>query len=373
MSTRTAPRVVMVSGLAPPSMDGVGDCTAGLYRALAAQRPEWRWSWVSKRPRWHGRPWGTLPGTGVRMVRANHTWDAVGKAVAEGAVRLLRPDILHIQEQIHSFHETDAAPRLAAATSAPVVTTLHEYHVERPSVRHTTELVRRSRVVIANDGRNAARCLQETGREPDYRWWSGNSVPVADPSWGVRPRDGSIVTFGFLNGKALDVVRGALGLLRPRHPEIRWRVVGPFHPETDPLHAGLAARLGADWVEFTGGFRVEDRRLRTILAEGRAMLLPFTDGASLRRSTLHAAWAAGMPVVTTPPDFPEPAIVDGENCLLVREPTPEAWADAVGRLLGDPALAARLRAGSLAAADRFSYERLARLHIAMYEDLLAAR
>ncbi len=379
MPSRSAPRIVMVSGHAPPTMDGVGDCTAMLVRALARQRPDWRWFWVCKRPRWYQNPISRLSGTRVPILRPNHAWDGPGKALAVAAVRLLRPDVLHIQDQIHSFHESDAAPHLAASTSAAVVTTLHEYHVELPSVRHTNELVRRSRVVIANDPRNAQRCLAQTGRPPDHLWWSGNSVPPADPSWGVRPSSGPLVTFGFLNGKDLDAVHGALTLLRLRHPEteIRWRVVGPFFPESRPAHADLLARLSAgadaDWVEFTGGFQVEDRRLRTILAEGRAMLLPFADGASLRRSTLHAAWAAGMPVVTTPPDAPEPAIVDGVNCLLVREPTPEAWAETVGRLLADPALAARLRLGSLAAADRFGADRLARLHITMYEEILSTR
>ena len=101
------------------------------------------------------------------------------------------------------------------------------------------------------------------------------------------------------------------------------------------------------------------------------MPLPFADGASLRRTTLQAAWAFGLPVVTTPPDRPTDAIADGENCVLVREPTPEAWAEALGRVLTDHALAGRLRAGSLAAAERFSWARLAAAHVEIYEGLLA--
>lgn len=367
-----APRILMVSGHAPPVLDGVGDCTAGLNRELVRQRPSWRWYWLSKRPRWYHSPLLRWPG--LTLVRPNHSWNESGKALAERAVRWLRPDILHVQEQIHSFHETDGAVRIAGATTAPVVTTLHEYHIELPSVRFTTELVRRSAVVIANDARNAQRCREAAGREPDHCWWSGNSVPPPDPGWGVRPVPGRITTFGFIHAnKALEVVHEALSRLVPAQPGLRWRIVGPFEPGSNPRHAEVAARVGGAWVEFTGGFRVADRRLRTILGESEVMVLPFGDGASLRRSTLHAAWAFGLPVVTTPPDPAEPAIVDGENCLLVREMTPDAWADAVGRVLSDSALADRLRAGSRAAGARFSWERLAALHIEMYEKLLAGR
>jgi D-inositol-3-phosphate glycosyltransferase len=100
------------------------------------------------------------------------------------------------------------------------------------------------------------------------------------------------------------------------------------------------------------------------------MLLPFADGASLRRTTLHAAWAFGIPAITTPPPCTEPEIADGINCLLVREPTPEAWADAIARLLDDPVLESRLSEGGRAAAAAYGWPELARRHLALYDRLL---
>ena len=100
------------------------------------------------------------------------------------------------------------------------------------------------------------------------------------------------------------------------------------------------------------------------------MLLPFADGASLRRTTLHIAWAFGIPVITTPPPYDQPEIVDGENCLLVREPTPDAWAEALSRLVGDPALEARLSEGGRRAAEVYGWPELARRHLALYDRLL---
>jgi glycosyltransferase involved in cell wall biosynthesis len=367
----------MVSGNAPPVMDGVGDCTARLLEELVRQRPGFRWVWLCKRPRWFHAP--VTSQSGATLLRPSHSWSPTGRAIVAATVRALRPDLVHVQDQIHSFYETDAAVRVAGAAAgvaAPVVTTLHEYHVERPSVRHTTELVRRSAFVIANDPRNAERCLSEAGREPDVTWWSGSTVlpPAGDPSATPVPRTGVVATFGFLNGlKALDVAAEALRRVRAAHPGLLWRVIGPFDPENDPRHAELVRLVGSEGVEFTGGFSVDDPRLRALLSEAQVMLLPFTDGASERRTSLHAAWAYGIPVVTTPPPTAATSIVDGENCLLVRESTPEAWASAVGRALTDDALADRLRAGGLALADRFSWRRLAEAHLAVYDGLLQGK
>lgn len=50
------PRILMVSGSAPPVIDGVGDSTARLLGELRRQRPEWQWLWLARRPRsFHSR------------------------------------------------------------------------------------------------------------------------------------------------------------------------------------------------------------------------------------------------------------------------------------------------------------------------------
>ncbi len=360
----------MVSGNAPPSLDGVGDATCGLIRALVELRPGWEWFWIARRPRWFHSPW--VPDRGFRLIRPHHGWGETGKRLTSGLVRWLRPSIVHIQDQIHSFHESDAAVRIAMAAPCPVVTTLHEYHVELPSVRYTDALVNASTIVIANDARTADRCADRTRREPDYRWWSGSGIPPIDPNVDVKPIPGLVVTFGFLNAvKAMGRAFEALKLARTTRPWVRWRIIGPFEPATNAHHAALVEQIQADWVTFEG--RVDSPELRARLGEASVMLLPFEDGASPRRSTLQAAWSCGLPVATTPPTIPEPSIVDGRNALLFREPTAEDWAEGLGRILDNPDLADRLRVGSLEAAEQFGHSRLAELHIALYESLLESR
>jgi glycosyltransferase involved in cell wall biosynthesis len=366
-STRR-PHIVMVSGHAPPVLDGVGDHTALLLAELARQRPNWRWTLLTRKPGWWRSPLSF--GAGYWIIRPNRTWSERGRQLACKVLCLLKPDLVHIQEQIHSFFETDAAPRLAKAANCPVVTTLHEYHIELPSVVYTDELVRHSSVLIANDARNAERCRERTGRIPE-RWWTGSPLSPVGKGERIATEADLVTTFGFLSSlKSFDPVLIALDRLRARGRPLRWRIVGPLHPKRNATHSRLAGLAAPGRLELTGAVSGYGSRLRALLTPSRVMLLPYADGASLRRSTLHAAWALGIPVITTRPLFHEPAIVDGENCLLVYEQTPAEWESALDRLLSDPTLEATLAAGSRKAAETFGWPALARHHLALYDRLL---
>lgn len=362
--SRSRPRVLLVSGQGPPTIDGVGDYTATLIDGLARARPEWSWVHLYRRPRFWSAP--LLARSNFHQLRPNHIWKS-GRNWGR-TIRAARPDVVHIEDQIHSFWETDGAVQIARGATCPVVTTLHEFHDELASVRHTIDLVGLSDVVIASDARTAQRCEGATGRAPDATFWSPSSVVV--PGRRVAPVAGRVVTFGFLSGiKSLGLVFEGLQRLRSRWPELHWKLVGPFEPGSNPAHAALARELDAPWAQFTGALHGE--ALSAALAEAAVLALPFADGASPRRTTLQAGWSLGVPVVTTPPSVAEPSIRDGVNVRLVHGATGEAWSDALGEVIADGALADRLRAGGLATAEGFGWPRLIARHLAIYEALLS--
>jgi len=295
-------------------------------------------------------------------------------------MRAWRPRIVHIQDEIHSFHETPAAVELARQAKnvgARVVLTLHEYHIELPSVRFTDELVSLADEIFVQDARNGIRCSERTGRTPTAVGWSpANIDPLPNEVPQVANR---LVTFGLLGpGKGLELVYEALKRVKAHHPDLMWFVMGPLDLEANAYHRELKQRLNEPWIVFTGGGtkQLTEVSFRTTLASASLMLLPFADGCSPRRTTLQAAWAFGLATITTAPEVLETGIRDGDNCRLVPggdTPVPqqvEAWFTAVMRLLASAEERALLRRGSLEASRAHSWSKLGAQHEAVYSKLL---
>jgi glycosyltransferase involved in cell wall biosynthesis len=357
-------RVVMVTGASLPTLDAVVHYTSNLLHEMRRLRPQWEWIWLCRRAHWYHCP--IVSRDGVRLVRPNHTWSSRDKRFAAAATRYLRPDIVHIQEQIHSFHETNAAVAIANATPARVVTTMHEFHIELPSVRYTIDTVNCSDYLIANDTRTWERCLEQAGRTPDVRGWSPANIEPVERVAEAASSSSLITTFGVMNRiKSFEPVLQALIDLRTLRSDLQWQLVGPIQHDLERYYRQV---LAESWINFTG--RVGRDAVRTALSNTRVMVLPYNDGASTRRTSLQTSWAFGLPIVTTWPDADEPAIVDGYNCLLVRSGESEEWKDAIGRVLDDPGLAQRLREGARATARKFSWDNLARLNLDAYDCVL---
>jgi glycosyltransferase involved in cell wall biosynthesis len=84
------------------------------------------------------------------------------------------------------------------------------------------------------------------------------------------------------------------------------------------------------------------------------------------------AAAAGRPIVATAVGGTDEAIRCGQTGLLVPPANPRALADAIRRLLADPALAARLaHAAKAHALQEFSAEAMCQRTVAVYEEVLA--
>ncbi len=185
--------------------------------------------------------------------------------------------------------------------------------------------------------------------------------------WGVGADDLLLGYFGFLNAsKGSEELIHALALLRQRGLPAHLLMVGGRVGSSDPTNRATAQRvealidglgLGA-WVHWTG--YSDPAAVSAGLLAVDACVLPYRDGVSFRRGTLHACLAHGRAIVTTRPAVELPELRDGHNVLLVEPRDPAALAAAVARLAVDPALRARLEQGALALAAEFTWERIAR-------------
>ncbi len=95
-------------------------------------------------------------------------------------------------------------------------------------------------------------------------------------------------------------------------------------------------------------------------------LLPYADGASLRRGTLMAALAHALPVVSTTPRLAIAQLRDGDNIMLAAPTDANALAARVIALAGSPELRATLSRGAAQLAGEFTWPRIVDQHLHMY-------
>jgi len=161
-------------------------------------------------------------------------------------------------------------------------------------------------------------------------------------------------------------------MLKPRYPDVRMLVVGETAPSESAYLSQLtqlADRLDvADRVIFTG-LRSD---VPAVLAAADVSVMPSLNEAL--SNVLLESMAAGAPTVATRVGGTPEAIVDGETGLLVPPGDTRALAVAIGRLLADRSLAARLgQAARRLIQTRFSVDRMVAATEQLYVDLLARK
>ncbi|MGO9829400.1 MAG: glycosyltransferase family 4 protein [Myxococcaceae bacterium] len=173
-----------------------------------------------------------------------------------------------------------------------------------------------------------------------------NAVDVQyfQPSSALPPSDGrTVLFFGAINyfpnvDGLLYLLRDVWPLVEKRHPEARLKIVGQ-HPTPEIL------AFRGPKVEVTG--KVEDVRVH--LSQAAVTVVPLRVGGGTRFKILEAM-AMGRPVVSTSLGAEGISARPGADILLADEPV--AFAEAVGRVLETPALAAQLGAAGRALVER---------------------
>ena len=154
--------------------------------------------------------------------------------------------------------------------------------------------------------------------------------------------------------KGLDVLIQALHRLSDRFPRARLEVAGSG--DDVPRLREVARSLGLESrVKFLGRVS-EEEKISLYRRASVALNSSLKEGWGL---TSIEANGCGTPVVAS--DVPGlcDSVRDGETGFLVPFGDAEALADRVGRILGDPALAARLQAASLEWARSHTWDKVA--------------
>jgi glycosyltransferase involved in cell wall biosynthesis len=193
-----------------------------------------------------------------------------------------------------------------------------------------------------------------------------NHIEIAElrQSLGLGSDDVLLGYFGFLNeSKGADTLIEALARLDGRFHLV---FIGGQTGASDSANNqafldGLRAQievLGLTKRVHWTGF-LNDARVSAHLQAADMLVMPYKDGASLRRGTLMAALAHGRPLISTVPQALTPQLVSGENCCLVPVGDVGALGAAVQTLTNDAELREKLGRGAAQLAEMFSWEKIA--------------
>lgn len=289
------------------------------------------------------------------------SWQALRSLM--GHMRSWRPQIAHT-------HGSLAGRVAAALTGARVIYTKHGLaHAEEQAiqVRGAGSFAKRAAVRLFADrivavSEAVSRALEAQGADPGRIRVIPGGVDLTPYAADQPQVPGVICSLGRLQTeKGFDILLRAMTLLKG---ETRLKLGGEGLLEQEL--ARLVSDLGLQDAVEMHGFVAD---VPAFLADsGLFVLSSRSEGLGL---VIIEAMAAGRPVVATRVGGVPEVVVDGETGLLVPPEDPQALAEAIRRVVRDPALARRLgAAGRRRAQAFFSAERMAEQTAALYRELV---
>jgi glycosyltransferase involved in cell wall biosynthesis len=122
-------------------------------------------------------------------------------------------------------------------------------------------------------------------------------------------------------------------------------------------------------IEFVNRF-LTDEEVAGLMQRARLVVLPYTEAT--QSGVIVVAYAFGRPVIATNVGGLNEMVIDGKTGVLVPPDNAAALARAIHRLASDAPRLAEMGRNALALSRlRWSWARIARLHMAMYSKILA--
>jgi glycosyltransferase involved in cell wall biosynthesis len=333
--------VAFVIGRCPPGLCGIGDYTACLAKALRLVGVE-----------------GCLINCG--------NW---GLFHALAASRRLASnfDIVHIEYPSLGFGRKLGPQGLSLLRNC--VITLHE--ISRTTVRRKLALLpftlRAEHIIFTSSfERGFATRL--------FPWIEALSsvIPVGSniaPCQNSYPRSlAEIVYFGLIMpGNGLEQVLDLGALIKAAGLPLTIRVIGGVAPQYVEYFDEL--RFKSTGLAFVWDRDLSEEEIAERLSRASIAYLPYPDGASERRTTLKAALLSGLSVVTNlGPNIP-PELRETVRCC---ESSRHAL-EVIRALIESPGELSNMSRKAVEYGQRFSWERIAKQHLQIYDSVLSSK
>jgi len=363
-----------VVGPSYPFRGGIAQHTTLLCHALARRHPVTLYSFLRQYPRWlfpgrtdrdvSDRPL-TFPG--ARRCLSFHdplSWLRVGREIRRSGCDVL---VLPWWVTFWAAHDLLLLGAARGRNRPRVLFLCHnvlEHEPGRVKALLTRLVLRRGDAFVVHARTEEERLREIVGEErPVLRAFLPPSFPrerTGDgrlpPELGT-PADGETVLlfFGFVRPyKGLDVLLRALPAVLARRPVTLW-IVGEFWRDRDRYDALLAERGLERHVRIVDRY-VTDGEAAACFGRATAVVQPYRSATG--SGILPVAFDRGVPIVASKVGSLSDIVEDGVTGRLVPPEDPAALAEAILATVL-PEENARLREGVRAAADRWSWSRLA--------------
>jgi glycosyltransferase involved in cell wall biosynthesis len=393
-------KIGLVTGEYPPMEGGVGAFTAELAKALhklghTIHIITSREARPADAPRTFSSAWEPVPLEFAQLHPRIGRWRWSSLAVIADIVQRQELDVLNIQYQPAAFNMNSAAINFLPWRLKNLVKTAVTFHDLRVPylfpkagrLRQTAVnfLARSAHGIIATNHADyhALKSKIENRQSSIEMIPIGSNITVHPSSpleidkirqnLGLDSQAVALGYFGFLNeSKGADTLVEAVAQLDGRFHLI---FIGGQTGASDSVNnqafldglKGQISDLGLENRVHWTGF-LNDEHVSAHLQAMEMMVLPYRDGASLRRGTLMAALVHGKPLITTQPAAQE--LLAGKNCLLVSAEDVAGLGTAVQVLANDTELQQKLGQGAAQLATEFSWEKIVGETAVFYQLLL---
>lgn len=329
-------------------------------------------------------PLSHVAGWGLRGMADIHAW-----------TRRIQPDVVNLQFQTGAYDMSPLVHFLPQILNAPLVSTFHDLRFPYlfPKAGRLRDwivmrLAQTSAGVITTNQEDDL-CLRDLPRRRVIPIGSGIvSKPVAPCSrQRIRERLGAdednflLGHFGFINAmKGIDYLLESMADLRGRSCDLRLVFIGghshnveagkngDYQRQLDARVEQLGLRDALHWTGY-----LSDDEVAAWLSAVDLVTLPFTDGASYRRSSLMAAIDLGCAILTTQPAVDVPAFKHGCNIWLTPPKSSDALASAISLLMANRGQLDQLRSGASQLRKQFDWDMIARETANFYQLVIDSR
>lgn len=290
-------------------------------------------------------------------------------------------DVVLVQHEFGIFAGADGDEilRILDAVERPVVTVLHTV-LTAPTMHQRfimQRLITRSRALITMTQTGRRNLIKHYDVHPDRVEvipHGAADVSRTDPQ--LLTHDSStVLTWGLLSeGKGIEWGIEALALVQDQYPNLRYLVAGQTHPkvrlaEGERYRFALMHRarsLGVwDRVHLIDDY-LDGEALARIIRSAAIVLLPYDSKDQVTSGVLTEAVVAGKPIIATRFPHAIELLASGAG-ILVDQKDPAGVAEAISRLMDDPALARSMALQTHAIGEEFLWSTVSR----RYAELLA--